>query len=210
VVLVDLHIHTVFSGDSTNRVCHIRTALRRLAAVAICDHNTITGAIKFRRIFGERVIVGIEIDTSEGEIIGLFVRQEVRKGLGLCETVRLLREQGAFIFAPHPFDARRKGAGRRLLKVIDSIDGVEVFNARTVSSEANALAESFAEEHRLCAISASDAHTPFEIGKAAVMLPYVPRGREQLISMLKNGYKSGRKITLLERCYARIRRTLRF
>ena len=206
---VDLHVHTVCSGDAVNRLCHIATALKKVDAVAICDHNEIACALKARRLLGPRVIVGTEIDTGEGELLGLFLSDRVAAGLGLRRTADAIRSQGGLVIAPHPFDTRRKGAGVALIRILDALDAVEVLNARTAGAAASTQALRFAEEHGLAAVAGSDAHVPGEIGLAATLLDEVPRNAEQARRLLKKSRPAGRNITFLERVYARVRRTLR-
>ncbi|RKY15784.1 MAG: phosphoesterase [Planctomycetota bacterium] len=206
---VDLHVHTICSKDAVNRQSHLQAALRRLDAIAICDHNQIICALKLRARLGYRIIVGMEIDTGEGELIGLFLKEPIPSGLGLERTAEEIRAQGGLVIAPHPFDLRRKGAGTGLSRIVHLLDAVEVFNARTMSTRANAEALQFAVSRGLACVAGSDAHVPTEIGLAVTSLKEVPLDAEHARVLLKKASFSGRAINLFERVYARVRRSLR-
>jgi len=119
------------------------------------------------------VIVGEEIRTSVGEIIAYFLEEEVPKGLPLQEAIARVREQGGVVGVPHPLDRlRREAMGlTRLLTVIEQVDMLEVFNARTVFPSDNRRARDLARERGLLATAGSDAHIPCEIGRAYVEMP---------------------------------------
>ncbi|MEL6271115.1 MAG: PHP domain-containing protein, partial [Chloroflexota bacterium] len=112
---VELHSHTYWSTDcmvkfeTIMRVCEERGIDR----IAITDHNTADGALAFQKIAPELVIVGEEIFTTQGELLAFFVQETIPKGLTPEETIKRLRDQGAFISVSHPFDQYRKGAWRK-------------------------------------------------------------------------------------------------
>ena len=98
--------------------------------IAITDHNTIKGGVETKKVekeFGIEVIIGSEIMTTEGEIIGLFLNEEIPKGLTPEETIELIKEQGGLAIAPHPYSPICKALGDRIFDL--NLDGVEVFNA---------------------------------------------------------------------------------
>ena len=174
---VDLHSHTLWSKDCLTsferivRLCHQRGVDR----IAITDHNTCDGALAMQRIAPELVIVGEEIMTTQGEILAYFVRESVPAGLTPEETIRVLRDQGAVISVSHPFDRLRKGAWQEddLLRIIDQVDAIEIFNARCLFPADNARAQAFARDHELTGTAGSDAHTRPEYGRAmTVMRPF--------------------------------------
>ena len=171
----DLHAHTHFSRDA---VTSVETFVRRyqhagIDCVAVSDHNNIDGALAVRGEAPFRVIVSEEIKTSEGEIIGLFLQETVRKGLTPEETVRAIREQNGLVLIPHPFDRLRGSALREpaLLRILPDVDIIEVFNARTVRGADDERARRLAEEHGKAMSAATDAHTPWEIGLAHTEMP---------------------------------------
>jgi predicted metal-dependent phosphoesterase TrpH len=178
VIKVDLHVHTYRSPDSLAMPDDIRRWARRhhIDVVAITDHDTITGALEMRRRWPEFVIVGEEIKTDRGEIIGLFLNEEIPAGLSPAETIRCIRDQGGLVYVPHPMDRVRGSAlaPDALLDVVKDVDVIEVFNARVTFAADNRLAEEFALNHGLARGAGSDAHYPPEVGTAyAEMPPFV-------------------------------------
>src|SRR3990170_2176074 len=131
----DLHAHTHFSRDALTSV---ETFVRRyqragIECVAVSDHNNIDGALAVRQTAPFRVIISEEIKSTEGEIIGLFLQETIRKGLTPEDTVRAIKEQGGLVLVPHPFDRVRKSPLREeaLLRILPQVDVIEVFNSRT-------------------------------------------------------------------------------
>ncbi len=168
----DLHTHTHHSPDSlsTPRAI-IGAVLRRgLDGLAITDHNSIAGALEVGAVAPFTVIIGEEIKTTEGEIIGLFLSREIPARLSPEETIAAIHEQGALAYVPHPFDRWRSEAmGRRVLeRIVGQVDAIEAFNARVLIPQDNTLARQEAAAHGLAMGAGSDAHTPFEIGRAYV------------------------------------------
>ena len=171
----DLHSHTHFSRDgwiSPER--YVRQALKRgIDCAAVSDHNNIVGATAVAGIAPFKVIVAEEITSSEGEIIGFFLREGIRRGLSPEETVRAIRAQGGLVCVPHPFDRLRRGSltTAALLRIIHEVDIVEVFNARTTLKADNERARRFARSHTKLVSAGSDAHWHPEIGTAWVQMP---------------------------------------
>jgi predicted metal-dependent phosphoesterase TrpH len=179
-VLADLHMHSLHSWDCTTPIDELLdSALAAgLGALAVTDHNTIAGGVEARVRAGERglplhVVVGSEIKTAaDGEIIGLFLREEVPKGLTFAETIERIRAQGGLVYVPHPFDRFHTTPARALLQQhLDEIDVFETANARLWLERDNRAAERFASEHRLPRGAGSDAHVPAGIGTGALRLP---------------------------------------
>jgi len=171
---VDLHSHTHWSKDCVTRFQTIINLSRRrgIDRIAITDHNTAEGALAMQKIASDLVIVGEEIMTTQGEILAYFVRETVPAGLSPEDTIRRLRDQGAVISVSHPFDRLRKGAWQEadLLRIIDKVDAIEIFNARCVFPEDNDRALQFAQEHNLIGTVGSDAHIRPEYGQAMVVI----------------------------------------
>jgi predicted metal-dependent phosphoesterase TrpH len=170
LMIVDFHTHTFVSKDCLTTPEQLIAASRRkgIDRVVITDHNTIVGALIAQKLAPELVIVGEEIMTTRGEILAAFVTEEVPPGLSPQETIRCLRQQGAFISVSHPFDRWRSGAWRLedLLEIAPLVDAIEVFNARCLSRQDNLKAQTFARQHGLRGTAGSDAHTLAEIGAA--------------------------------------------
>lgn len=171
---IDLHSHTLWSKDClTQFETILRLCERRgIDRIAITDHNTAEGALKLHRLAPERIIVGEEIMTTQGELLAYFVRETVLPGLTPLETIKRLRDQGAAISVSHPFDRLRKGAWQEadLLRIIEYVDAIEVFNARCMFPQDNVKAQAFADRHGLRGTAGSDAHTAAEYGRALTRL----------------------------------------
>ena len=169
-IRVELHCHTDASGDSLLSISTLlKTCERkRIDKIAITDHNTIRNALLANQLAPDRVIVGEEILTRQGELLALFVTQEIPGGLDAMEAIAELRKQGAFISVSHPYDHYRKGYWREadLIKIADKVDAIEVFNARCIRNQPNHQARIFAESYHLLGTVGSDAHTAGEVGKA--------------------------------------------
>ncbi len=116
---IDLHCHTHYSGDSLSTLGAILKRMddRNLDMVAITDHNTIAGAQAFHAQAPDRFLVGEEIKSRQGEVIGLFLEEEVPAGLTLQETIDRIRDQGGLVGASHPLDSQRsESMGRKRWK----------------------------------------------------------------------------------------------
>ena len=172
---VDLHCHTRFSRDSLMTFeALVRWMERRgLDMVAITDHDTIAGALDFSARAPERFLVGEEIRTTHGDVLALFLENEVPPGLSLEETIGRVHAQGGLVGAAHPLDrSRGEGMGMEMLEAIhEQLDFVEVLNARTIYASDNRLAGEMAARWGLPGSAGSDAHAPFEVGRAFVEMP---------------------------------------
>jgi len=171
---VELHCHTWCSKDSLASPRALLDACRRggIDRLAITDHNTLRGALEAASLDPSRVIVGEEILTSEGELLGYFMSEEVPAGLAPEEAIDRLRAQGAVVSVSHPFDYLRAGAWREpvLRRLLPRLDALEVFNARTYGAGPNARASAFARDAGLPGLAGSDAHAAFEIGRGLTRL----------------------------------------
>ena len=174
-IKADFHNHTRYSKDSLVNIQDLlRVSQRRgIDRLVITDHNTIAGALAAQEIDPQRVIVGEEIKTTQGELLAIFVREEIPPGLPPLEAISRLRQQGAFISVSHPFDIARSGHWElaHLLSIIPFIDGLEIFNSRCGRSIYNTRAQAFALKHHLLGTAGSDAHSLVEIGRATLSLP---------------------------------------
>jgi hypothetical protein len=190
---VDLHSHSLWSRDClTTFDAILRMCDRRgIDRIAITDHNTADGALKLKAIAPDRIIVGEEIMTPQGELLAYFVKESVPEGLSPEETIRRLRDQGAVISVSHPFDRLRKGAWQEndLERIIDQVDAIEIFNARCLFKEDNAKALAFARKHNLIGTVGSDAHTLAEYGRAVTLLrPFEDDSRDFLDALREANY----------------------
>lgn len=175
IIRAEFHCHTVYSLDSMLDLQVLLNACEKLGIdkIAITDHGSMKGALKAHQMDPDRVIVAEEIKTPEGEILGYFMTEEIPQGLEATEVVRRLLGQGAFISLSHPFDPRRSWwSDRTLEKILSSLDGIEVFNARCLREEYNQNAYYYALEHGKALMAGSDAHAVSELGRASMTLPW--------------------------------------
>lgn len=192
----DLHIHTEYSFDTATSLENIITRCLKIGinCVAIADHGTAAGALKLKEIAPFKVIVAEEILTPIGEIMGLFLTEEIPNGLSPVETIARIKDQEGLVCLPHPFD-RFRGIGHKyqeIEKIIDDIDIIEVFNSRVILNSYNRKAELFARSHGLLCSAGSDAHTLHEIGHAYVEMPEFD-GKEEFCTALAQGRIFGRR-----------------
>jgi predicted metal-dependent phosphoesterase TrpH len=187
---IDLHNHTKWSKDClTEFETIIRLCEKRgMDKIAITDHNTADGALAMKKLAPELVIVGEEIMTPQGEILAYYVQETIPAGLSPEETIKLLRDQGAVISVSHPFDRLRKGAWKEpdLLRIIDQVDAIEVFNARCMFAADNHKALQFAQKHKLLGTVGSDSHTRREYGTALTLMPPFEDTAEGFLAALQD------------------------
>ncbi len=172
-VRVDLHTHTMWSGDSTTTPDEFAAAVAAsgLDVVCITDHNAIAGAVALADELTCRVIVGEELRTAAGEIIGLFLTDRVPMGVSHLDAARAIRDQGGVVYIPHPFDPLRRNISEAALYELaesDLIDAIEVFNAKTSLPSLNQRAVEFAAEFGIVGGAGSDGHVPDALGAAFV------------------------------------------
>ena len=174
----DLHMHTDHSADCATPVeVLLETARDRgLGAIAITDHNEISGALAAReaaeRMNGIKVIVGEEMKTAEqGEVIGLFLSELIPRGLTMAETIAEIRRQGGLVYVPHPFDRFHSVPDyEHLLGIVEDIDILEVFNPRVAFSAFNEEAVRFAAKYRIVPGAGSDGHVAQALGSVRIRL----------------------------------------
>ena len=172
---VDLHMHTDHSYDCATpvEVLLAEARTRGLGAIAVTDHNEISGALDARaKADGVKVIVGEEVKTAEeGEVIGLFIEEKIPRGATLRETIAEIKRQGGLVYVPHPFDRLHSVPDyEHLLPVLDEVDAIEVFNPRVAISEFNDEAARFAAKYRIPAGAGSDAHVPQGLGSVRIRM----------------------------------------
>lgn len=176
-VRVDCHLHTALSGDAVTTIDELaeRVEQERLDVIFITDHNVTAAAVAAaERGIGCRVIVGEEIRTTGGDIIGLFLTERVPYVLPLAEAADLVHGQGGLISLPHPFDPGRSslgGATAERLCAAGTADVIEVFNAKISDDALNQQAAQLAARYGLPGVAGSDAHDPDGIGAAYLEMP---------------------------------------
>jgi glycosyltransferase involved in cell wall biosynthesis len=190
-VHVDLHMHTDHSPDcATPAEVLLETAKEQgLGAIAITDHNEISGALEAQeiaaRIGGIRVIVSEEVKTAhEGEVIGLFLTERIERGMTMAETIAEIRRQGGLVYVPHPFDRLHSVPDyEHLLGIVDQIDILEVFNPRVTLSSFNEEAVRFARKYAIVPGAGSDSHVAQGLGSVKIRLRDFDGPQEFLESM---------------------------
>jgi predicted metal-dependent phosphoesterase TrpH len=175
-VRVDLHMHTMWSGDATTTPDELREAVVESGIDVLCitDHGTINGAVELASSLGCRVVVGEEVRTAAGEIIGLFLSERLPFGMKPAEAVHAIRSQGGVVYVPHPFDPMRHCMSEDALVALaesGGLDAIEVLNAKVSLDHLNRRAADFAAEHGLLAGAGSDAHVASAVGAAYVEMP---------------------------------------
>lgn len=191
-----MHTHCEYSPDSRTPVAVQALAIKAAGLDVVCatDHNTIEGALRLRdQADGFRVIVGEEVSSRDGEIIGLFLEKPIPRDLSAEETISRIHDQGGLVSIPHPYSHNRIYRIRRevLERVWPTIDAIEVFNAREAIANDNRRALAFSQRHGIPGAVGSDAHRPWEIGRAYVEIPDFA-GRNDFIASLASGVVTGR------------------
>jgi predicted metal-dependent phosphoesterase TrpH len=171
----DLHVHSSYSSDGLmNPKTIVKFAMKRnLSGIAVTDHNTIKGGLKATICETKdfKVIVGSEIMTDLGEVIGLFLSEEIRSK-NLTDVIYEIKNQNGIIVIPHPFDKMRRSALNPSDEFSRLIDCIEGFNSRCIFQKYNEKAVEYASKHDLPLVAGSDAHFENEIGNAGIITEY--------------------------------------
>lgn len=206
---VDLHFHTIFSSDSlitlqqAIKICR----RKRIDCIAVTDHNEINGALRLKKAAPFKVIIGEEIKTKEGDIIGLFLKERIPPYLGMSETINLIKSQKGIAYLPHP----HKMDKQNILKNISSIDIIEIYNSNYVKTKNYTYAIEIAHKYNKPAAAGSDAHTAFEIGNSYIEIsPF--EDKDDFLDKLKGAHMQVIFMPLWYRVLTNsyIRKSLRF
>ncbi len=201
----DLHIHTRYSMDCDTPLDKIIARCQELSinCIAVADHGTAQGALEMRQIAPLKVIVAEEILTTEGEIMGMFLKETIPGGITPQEAVRRIRAQGGLVNIPHPFERIRGSALKD--EVIDEIAGdidlIEVLNSRSPFPANTDKARAFAAKHGIPGGAGSDAHTVLEIGNAYVEMPDF-NTPEEFLKAIAGGTIYGKRSGMLVHCFS--------
>jgi predicted metal-dependent phosphoesterase TrpH len=189
-IVVDLHMHTTWSHDCSIEVDELldHAEAEGLGAIAITDHNVFGGALEaVEKARGRKLVVipGEEVKTAgEGEVIGLFLKEEIPRGMSFAETVAAIRGQGGLVYVPHPFDRLHAiPDAATLQRHLGEIDIFEVYNARLLFEGYNVEALRFARKYNLTAAGGSDAHVLQGVGTGAVRMRRFQGPEEFLLSL---------------------------
>ncbi len=186
-ISADLHMHTSHSYDcATDPEALVDHCIAQgLGAIAITDHNEVSGA-QAAAALGKpiTVIVGEEVKTTQGEVIGLFLKERIEPGLDMGDTIAAIQEQGGLVYMPHPFDRLHTiPDAPTLLRHLDQIDILEVYNSRLLFDSFNDDALRFASKYNLIQAAGSDAHVLPGIGTAINRIPAFDGPEELLLAM---------------------------
>jgi predicted metal-dependent phosphoesterase TrpH len=189
-IVCDLHTHTSWSHDCSVSAAALLDAAEEigLGAIAVTDHNVFGGALEAVELARGRdlvVIAGEEVKTrGQGEVIGLFLREEIPRGMSFEDTLAAIREQGGLVFLPHPFDRRHAIPDPQTLhRHLAEIDMLEVYNARLLMETYNDEALRFARKYNVLQGAGSDAHVLPGLGTGAVRMREFRTPEEFLISL---------------------------
>ena len=189
-IIVDLHMHTDWSHDCSIPASELLDHAEAigLGGVAVTDHNVFGGALEAVELARGRklvVIPGEEVKTDgQGEVIGLFLHEEIPRGMSFGDTIAAIREQGGIVYLPHPFDRLHAIADPATLhRYVHEIDVLEVYNARLLRESFNDEALRFGRKYRLLQGAGSDAHVLQGVGTGAVRMRRFEGPEEFLLSL---------------------------
>ncbi|HLB28301.1 MAG TPA: PHP domain-containing protein [Dehalococcoidales bacterium] len=188
----DFHLHTKYSinkdCDTPLEAIIARCQKLGINCIAVTDHGTAEGGLEMQKIAPFKVIVGEEILTPNGEIMGLFLKETIPSGISVEEAVAKIKAQGGLVCLPHPFDPLRglRMRKEKLAWLVEQADIIEVFNARGPFPGPVKKANALALKYNLPGSAGSDAHYPYEIGHTYIEMPEF-NGKEGFLQALRKG-----------------------
>lgn len=196
---IEFHVHTIYSSDSflTWPFLLLACKLKKIKVLVITDHNEIKGAVKYKNILAKyniHVIVGEEIFTREGEIIGLFLKEKINPQLSAKETIQAIKKQKGLVYIPHPYDEKRKATviNQNVLEEISPlVDFIEIHNGRNVKNEFSKKQQEIQKKLNIIPIVGSDAHTFYEVGRNYCIVD--DYSRQSFVASMKNAAFSKKK-----------------
>lgn len=210
---IDLHTHSIASHDGGVSLDQYARALstNELDVIAITDHNRIDFAVQAQARLGDRIIIGEEIMTNSGEIVGLYLNEPIKPGMSPLETIKQIKDQGALVYIPHPFETIRKGLHPSALEeLVDHIDIIEVCNGRAFIQNRSAQTVLWAKLNQKIGVASSDAHGNRGLGKTYTQIKTLPT-KSDLLQILAHGVPVTERPgirTLLYPKYHKLRRRL--
>lgn len=198
MIRLETHCHTKYSKDSMLpfSLLYLKCRLCHIDWIAITEHNNILGALEFKRYCDKRkksinVIIGEEIMTSQGEIIGLFLNEEIKSGLSCDETIDLIKKQNGIVYVPHPYDEKRSKTVLEEECIKNNayrIDCIECYNGRNISESYGFKQNDIADKYGLTKVIGSDAHTIWEISRNYMAVDCIPDNPEHFKKAIENPY----------------------
>ncbi len=190
------HIHTKCSHDSILPffLLYNKCIKHGIQYIAITEHNNIQGAKEFQSYCKKRgnkikVILGEEIMTTGGEIIGLYIRDNIPAMCSPAETVKMIKNQGGVVYVPHPYDEKRYKTvlkEKYICELKDQIDCIECHNGRNISERYDEEQRHIAEKYGIPKVIGADAHTYFEVGRNYMEMEFPPDNRENFLKALQS------------------------
>lgn len=194
-VRLDLHNHTAYSSDGVVAPADLLYAARAngLGCIAVTDHNTVAGALEALALSEAdptlpRVIPGVEISSADGDVVALYVHEDIPRGMPLLDCIALIKERGGLVYLPHPYDALRRGAVAAHVReqAAEQADIIEVLNGRSLTYRSVRNSYDLARRHGKPQGAGSDAHVRTEVGGAYVTIDRLPT-REDLVDLVAAG-----------------------
>ncbi|OIO20703.1 hypothetical protein COV61_03285 [Candidatus Micrarchaeota archaeon CG11_big_fil_rev_8_21_14_0_20_47_5] len=175
---IDLHVHSKNSADGTGTIEEnaISAKKRGIGAIAICDHDFLSGGR--RKVNGILILYGQEISTKEGHVLVLGVKKRYAKGIGARELVKKVRKAGGVTIAAHPFALRPDCLGNLSLEI--GFDAIERFNGKAFGNNIQNIM------HKRKGVGGSDAHSAQEVGDAYTKMPCEANEKE-ILECIKEG-----------------------
>jgi len=208
---VDLHTHSTGSPDGGLSVSQYEHALSTgiVDCIAITDHNKINFAKKLYKAIGDRIIIGEEIMTTSGEIIGLYIRELIPPNLTPIDTIKLIKEQGGLVYIPHPLETIRHGLQIDVLEeIVDFIDIVEIGNGRSLFPSKYSQILVWSNLNHKVGAASSDAHGKLGLGHTYTSIAELPT-KHNLKSLLLKGVPIVEKPSLRALFYPKYNRLIK-
>lgn len=204
IIRVDFHVHSIGSPDSLSKgeALYRKAKKLGLGKLVITDHNSTKTVFELQKMYPDYVIAGEEILTTKGEILAIFVKEELPKGIAPLEAFKRLKDQNAFISLSHPYAYMRHGwTEAEMEEFLPYLDAIETANARNLP-EMNLSAAKFASEHGLYGTAGSDAHGLRELGAMGLSLPDF-NSADELREVVRSAEVFGKESPLTVRLYSR-------
>lgn len=208
MINIDLHTHSAHSPDGGITAKQYGSILSSgsLHCIAITDHNSIAAAVNIREQFGDAIIVGSEVMSKDGEIIGLYLSSDVTPGLTARETAEAIKAQGGLVYIPHPFETVRSGIQQPALDTItELVDIIEVCNGRALFQNRGSQAFVWSRFNNVPGAASSDAHGSKGLGGTYTTITELPT-RETLVTLLQTATLETKRATIQSLLYPKYHR----
>lgn len=208
MIKIDLHTHSALSPDGSLKEADYAQLLESkvLDCIAITDHDQIDFALEMHRKYKDKIIVGQEVTTKQGEIIGLFLTARITPYTDILVAVKQIKEQGGLVYIPHPFETVRSGITKQALESIKAnIDIIEAHNGRAIFQNKGPEAATWARLNNKPIASSSDAHGPTGIGSCHTSIKEMPT-KDNLVEQLTMARLETKRPPLTSLLYPKLNR----